>query len=99
MSVCKKVMTVYMCLPYLPVMRAVPSKFHLPAKTAPLWASTLFSIRPIFEARWNFPVKKQTSTVRQFHTLMLMMDFKTYNAKANNMLSYGRISAVKKKKK
>lgn len=43
----------------LPVTRAVPSKFHLPATTAPLCASTLFSMRPALEARWNFPVKWQ----------------------------------------
>lgn len=43
----------------LPVMRAVPSKFHLPAKTAPLWDSTLFSIRPFLETRWNFPTNRK----------------------------------------
>lgn len=40
---------------FKPVTRAVPSWFHLPAKTAPLCASTLFSIRPILETRWNLP--------------------------------------------
>lgn len=43
----------------LPVIKAVPSKFHLPAKTAPLWASTLFSIRPLLETRWNFPTESR----------------------------------------
>lgn len=43
---------------YSPVINAVPSKFHLPAKTAPLWASTLFSIRPFLETRWNFPTDR-----------------------------------------
>lgn len=44
---------------HLPVIKAVPSKFHLPAKTAPLWASTLFSTRPFLETKWNFPAESR----------------------------------------
>ena len=32
-----------------------PFLLHLMAMTAPLWASTLFSKRPFFETKWNFP--------------------------------------------
>lgn len=53
----------------LPVTRAVPSKFHLPAKTAPLCASTLFSMRPALEVRWNFPGKRQKNRFILYPTL------------------------------
>lgn len=42
---------------HVPVTIAEPSKLHLPESTAPLWASTDFSIRPLREIRWNLPIK------------------------------------------
>lgn len=58
-----------MFLSILPVMRAVPSWFHLPAITAPLCASTLFSMRPILDTIWNFPLKtKKVLAIWKFPT-------------------------------
>lgn len=51
---------------FIPVTRALPSQLQRPDKTAPLWASMLFSTLPDLLIKWNFPTKIVTIFVGQW---------------------------------